>query len=112
MAYVMSRLGEGNKGPSPQHWELLKHSFRYLVGTADLGICIGGNGITSQNIGLHAYADASFADRELMRHSTGAHIVFAAGALVLWKTKRQTIVALSSTEAEFINLTPTGMALN
>ena len=47
-----------------------------------------------------------------MRHSTGAHIVFAAGAPVLWKTKRQTIVALSSTEAEFINLTPTGMALN
>ena len=81
------------------------------MGTFDLGIYIGGMGITLLNLGLHAYADAAFADRELTRHSTGGHIVFAAGAPLHWKTKRQTIVALSSTEAEFMNLTPTGMAL-
>src|SRR5436305_7623155 len=38
--------------------------------------------------------------------STAGHIVYLAGAplAVFWNAKRQTLVTLSSTEAEFINL--------
>ena len=57
------------------------------------------------------YIDALFVDRELTRHSIGGYVIFAARAPLYWKTKRQTIVALSSTEVEFINLTPMGIAL-
>lgn len=56
------------------------------------------------------YADASLADRLPSRHSTGGHVVFVAGAPVLWKTKKQTFVALSTTEAEFANLTPAALS--
>ena len=56
------------------------------------------------------FADTSLADRLPSRHSTGGHIVFVAGAPVLWKTKKQTFVALSTTEAEFTNLTPAALS--
>ena len=36
--------------------------------------------------------------------------MFVAGAPVMWKTKKQTFVALSSTEAEFANLTPAALS--
>ena len=37
-------------------------------------------------------------------------MVFVAGAPVVWKTKKQTFVALSTTEAEFANLTPAALS--
>ena len=57
------------------------------------------------------YADASHGDDPLTRFSTAGHIVFVGDGPVLWKSKKQTIVTVSSTEAEFINLTPAGMSL-
>jgi len=55
---------------------------------------------------MRTFADASFADDLLKRFSTGAHIVFVAGGAILWKSKKQTFVASSTTEAEFANLLP------
>lgn len=59
---------------------------------------------------LKTFADTSFADDLVRRWSTGAHVVFVTGGPVLWKTKKQTFVALSTTEAEFANLTPAALA--
>ena len=36
--------------------------------------------------------------------------MFVAGGPVYWKTKKQTFVALSTTEAEYTNLTPAGLS--
>ena len=63
------------------------------------------------NLKLHAYSDAAHGDNLPSRRSTGGFVIFLAGAPVLWKVKKQTIVTLSSTEAEFLNLSPTGLAL-
>ena len=38
-------------------------------------------------------------------------MVFVAGGPVLWKSKKQTYVASSTTEAEFTNLLPAGQAV-
>ena len=60
---------------------------------------------------LRAYSDAAFADDLLTRASTGGHIIFLAGGPILWQSKRQSLVTASTTEAEFINLTPTARNL-
>ncbi|KAK3905144.1 hypothetical protein C8A05DRAFT_41855 [Staphylotrichum tortipilum] len=52
------------------------------------------------------FADASLADRIPSRHLTHGHVVFVTGASFVWKTKKRTFVALSTTEAEFANLAP------
>ncbi|KAK3897973.1 hypothetical protein C8A05DRAFT_47578 [Staphylotrichum tortipilum] len=42
ISYTMMRLGEANAGPSEPHLELLKHLWRYIVGTKKLAIRCGG----------------------------------------------------------------------
>ena len=60
------------------------------------------------NLDLKAYCDAAFA---VSRYSTAGHVVFVAGGPIYWISKKQTLVTLSTTEAEFISLTPTGCSL-
>ena len=64
-----------------------------------------------ENLDLKAYCDAAFADELVSRYSTAGHVIFVAGGPVYWVSKKQTLVTLSTTEAEFINLTPTGCSL-
>ena len=60
-----------------------------------------------KNLNLYIYRDASFTDDLITRMSIGNHIAFLAGCPVIWKSKKQTIVTLSTIEIEFINLIPT-----
>jgi len=55
---------------------------------------------------LKAYGDTSYADDLRTRHLTSAHVVFLLRGRVFWKTKKQTFIITSTTEAEFYNLTP------
>jgi hypothetical protein len=110
ISYTVSKLCEANSGPSDEHKALLKHLARYINHVPALSIRLGGK-LPDLQLNLHAFADAAFADDVLTRHSTGGHVIFYGGGLVHWKTRKQTIVTLSSTEAEFINLTPTGLAV-
>src|SRR6266566_3679348 len=58
-------------------------------------------------LNLYIYGDVSFVDDLLTKVSIEGHIVFLMGCPIIWKSKKQTIVTISTTEAEFINLTPT-----
>jgi hypothetical protein len=71
---------------------------------------LGGKADIKQ-LNLRAYSDASFADNLPSRVSTAGHVVFLGEGPVHWKSRKQSIVASSTTEAEFMNLTPTGMSL-
>ena len=51
---------------------------------------------------LIGYFDAPLMDCPSSRKSTGAYVFFLHGSLISWCSKRQGLVALSSTEAEFI----------
>jgi hypothetical protein len=53
---------------------------------------------------LHAYSDADFAGDSEDRKSTGGYVVFLGEGAVSWSSKKQSMVALSSTESEYIAL--------
>jgi hypothetical protein len=107
ISFTVSKLSQANKGPSKEHIGLLNHLWRYIKGTKSLGIKLGGH----SNMDLRAYSDAAFADDLLTRASTGGHVILLAGSPILWQSKRQSLVTTSTTEAEFINLTPTARDL-
>ena len=50
---------------------------------------------------LDAYTDSDFAGSLSDRRSTSGYCIFLAGNLVIWRSKKQDVVARSSTEAEF-----------
>jgi hypothetical protein len=89
----------------------MKHLYRYIKGTVDYGILFQGDPRDhSPRYGLYAASDAAHADNA-DRVSTGGYVVFVGRGPAMWKSKKQPFVTLSTAEAEFINLTPTGQAL-
>ena len=63
------------------------------------------------NFHLYTYSDTSFADDLFTKVSIGGYMVFLAGCPIIWKSRKQTIVTISTTEAEFINLMPTALSI-
>src|SRR6266481_391516 len=84
--------------PTVEHWELIKRICRYLKKTHGLGLLYRTDGDDS----LKLYSDADYgADRETRRSTSGIVGIYR-GAAVLWKSKRQPTVSLSTTEAEYV----------
>ncbi len=108
--YITNRLAEANKSLAKEYIAVLKHLWRYMAGTKSLGFRVGGRQYIS-NFYLYIYGDASFANDLLTRVSIGGHIVFLAGCPIIWKSQKQTIVTISTIEAEFINFTPTTLSI-
>ena len=56
---------------------------------------------------FHGYADAAFVNTDNHKLTTG-YVSLAAGGAIMWKSKKQTVIALSSTEAEYMALSEAG----
>jgi hypothetical protein len=90
----------------------LKRILRYLKGTKKLGIKY--SSATPQHVGqqqntnlFYGYADAAYANTDEYK-STSGYVFVAGGGSITWKSKKQSTVALSSTEAEYIALAEAG----
>lgn len=100
IAYVINSLAQHNVNPEAQHFAMAKRVLRYLAGTQDLCLHYGGKAEDDEQE-LHAYADASWAN-EVGRRSVSGYVWFYASGLISHISKKQTMVALSSVEAEYM----------
>lgn len=99
IAVSTSILGRRVSKPTSADWTEAKRVLRYLIGTSDLMLCLGGG----EQI-LEGFSDADWAGEAKDRKSTSGYLYRLDGGLVLWGAKKQTCVALSSTEAEYVSL--------
>ncbi len=106
--YTTNRLAKANKGLTKEHIAVLKHLWRYMAETKSLGLRAGGRQYIF-NLYLYVYGDVSFVDDLFTRVFTGGYMVFLTGYPIIWKSRKQTIVIISTIEAEFINFTPTAL---
>ena len=83
-----------------EHWMAVKRIFRYIKGTLKRGLCY----TTGDNFELHGYSDADWAGDLESRKSTSGYIFRLGNCTISWRSKKQPIVALSSTEAEYVAL--------
>eukprot|EP00253_Pinus_taeda_P024560 PITA_24560 len=83
--------------PSEEHWKAVKWVLRYLRGTSDH--CIIFNGSEGSVCG---YVDADYVGHLDKRKSTTGYVFTIVGGGISWTSKLQEIVALSTTEAEYI----------
>ena len=103
VAYGIGLVSRFMGNPGKEHWEAVKWLLRYLKGTEEYGVMFGQvSGASSQVVG---YVDSDFAgDLDRRRSVTGLVFTLCGGA-VSWKSTLQSVVALSTTEAEYIALT-------
>jgi hypothetical protein len=100
ISLAVAILSRFTANPHEKHETALNRIFRYLRGTLDVGITY----YTAKSPIPTGFTDASFAHPIVKegRRSTSGYIFFMAGGPVSWSCKRQSTVATSSTEAEYI----------
>ncbi|GAA0176229.1 transmembrane signal receptor [Lithospermum erythrorhizon] len=88
--------------PTELHLQVAKRIMRYLKGTTQLGIYYQKS---SETPGLQAYTDSDYAGDYDDRKSTSGYAFILNYGAVAWASKKQPIVTLSTTEAEFVAAT-------
>jgi len=85
------------ENPSVAHWSLVKRIIRYLKSTADLELLYCKNG------DFEAYSDVDFVSDRETRKSTSGILCKNANAVIVWQSKRQQCISLSTTESEYVS---------
>ena len=98
IAFAICRLAQFSENPTKENWTAVKRVFRYIKGTHDNGILYDGN----LDLGIHGYSDSDHAGCTKTRKSTSGYVFLACGGAISWRSKKQTSVATSSCEAEYI----------
>ncbi|KAH8323020.1 hypothetical protein KR067_004494 [Drosophila pandora] len=94
--HSVSKLAQPIQSPHAEHMAGIKHMFRYLASTIDMKLHFRQCGES-----FCGYLDANWAGDRLDRMSYTGYIYLLAGGPISWRSKKQRIVALSSTEAEY-----------
>ncbi|GJZ33379.1 uncharacterized mitochondrial protein-like protein, partial [Tanacetum coccineum] len=84
--------------PKVSHLHAVKRIFRYLKGQPKLGLWYP----KDSPFDLVAYTDSDYAGASLDRKSTTGGCQFLGSRLISWQCKKQTVVANSTTEAEYV----------
>ncbi|GJV11853.1 retrovirus-related pol polyprotein from transposon TNT 1-94 [Tanacetum coccineum] len=84
--------------PKVSHLHAVKRIFTYLKGQPKLGLWYP----RDSSFDLVAYSDSDYAGASLDRKSTTGGCLFLECKLISWQCKKQTVVATSSTEAEYV----------
>lgn len=102
LAHAISVLSRYMSNPGREHWLAMKWLLRYIGSTTDIGLMYKKNG---NQIDVEGYVDSDYAGDRDSRKSTSAYFFLVCGNCVSWKSQLQPVVALSTTEAEYIAAT-------
>ena len=101
LASAVGILSKFMSKPGKEHWQGAKRVLRYLKGTINYGLVFQSKDSTCEVVG---YSDADWASDVNTRRSTSGYVFQINESTVSWSSKRQSCVARSSTEAEYVAL--------
>lgn len=101
ISFAISVLSRQLHDPAHRHLVLAKRVLRYISGTTDKSIFFPANSTAHP---LTAYCDSDWGGCHETRRSTTGIIIKVNNAPIYWSSKRQTLVTLSSSEAEYVAL--------
>jgi hypothetical protein len=99
LAAAVSILSRFNQRPGLSHWREVLHCWRYLKGTYNVGLVLKPK---RDNLidRLNYFTDATWAEDQETRISQSGSLAFWKSCPILWNSKRQRNITLSSTESE------------
>jgi phosphoribosyl-AMP cyclohydrolase len=105
IAHAVGVLSRYMSKPGKEHWTTVKRVFRYLCGTTNYGLCYQGRPGLDRVVDIHGFVDADWAGDMDRRRSTSGYVFNLFGGEISWMSKRQVVVALSTTEVEYMATT-------
>ena len=100
LSFIVNYLGRFVNNYDYTHWEASKRVLKYLKSRSCLGIMYKGN--VSNELCIHAYSDSNFAGDKEVRKSISGGIIQISSEPVIWFSRKQSIIAQSTTEAEYV----------
>ena len=92
--------------PCKEHWHTLKWVLRYIIRTIGKRLVFGGSKAVWSNEGvIIGFAYSNFARCLDLRKSRTGYVFTDFGTAISWRAHLQKVVALSSTETEYMALT-------
>ncbi len=108
ISYAVHQCARFMENPKVEHTKAVKAIVRYLIATKDKGLLC-----TPNDSSLECFCDADFAgnyhiseaeqETDTARSRTG-YVIKYAGCPLIWASRLQTEIALSTTESEYISL--------
>lgn len=100
IAFAVSKLAKYVENPTVTQWKAVKRLLRYVIKTMEYGIWF----CADNALEPFGYVDSDWAGDVIARKSTSGYVFVMGGGAVSWCSRQQEVVALSSTEAEYISL--------
>ena len=97
--FAVSTVARFCENPGWEHWEAVKQIFYYLKGTQKFELVYG-----SEHRGIEGYVNADGTSQD-HRCVISSYIFLIDGGAVSWSSKKQELVTLSTTEAEYVAAT-------
>jgi len=105
IAHAVQQVAQYMSDPGVTHWTAVKRIFRYLKGTRNYVLTLGGKDIPLE---LTAYCDSDLGMSKDHGRSISGSAIFLGKGCFLWSSKKQSVVALSTPEAELYAAVQTG----
>ncbi|GFZ05813.1 hypothetical protein Acr_17g0013850 [Actinidia rufa] len=107
IAHVIHLVSQFMSAPRSTHYAAVLRILRYVKGTLFHGLHFS----SQSSLQLYAYSNADWAGDPTDRRSTTDFCFFLGDSLISWRSKKQTLVARSSTEAKYRALADTTQEL-
>ena len=106
LSYSASLVSRFMANPRKAHWQALKWILRYIKGSIGKSLVYGEvEGYQENTFVIEGFVDYDFAGCLDTRKSLTSYVFTAFGTAISWKASLQKVVALSTTEVEYIALT-------
>jgi hypothetical protein len=100
LAYSVCLIARFMERPTEVHVAAVKRIIRYLKGSTGYGILYKKQ--TDEEIQMYGWTDSDYAGDLDDRKSTSGYVFKLGNGIISWSSKKQPIVTLSTTEAEFV----------
>lgn len=100
IAYAVGLVSRFMSSPGTEHWKAVKWLMRYVNGTTNMKLTFK----KQEKFEVKGYCDSDYASDLDRRRSITGYVFQIGGNTVSWRSRLQYIVALSTTEAEYMAL--------
>ncbi|KAG7554626.1 GAG-pre-integrase domain [Arabidopsis suecica] len=101
LAYSVGIISRFMSKPIKEHWLGVKWVLRYIKGSLKMKLCYK----KGADFILRGYCDSDYAANIDNRRSTSGMVFTLGGSTINWRSCLQKVVAISTTEAEYMSLT-------